>query len=219
MVRTPPEVTQQTYELVLSLIQSQHPGRVLLNLDEVAQVMTSHLGYEHSKEMVRRYAKSGQLIQGLRKSPKGMWLFPIPALAWSLATGLIVTEEEPPTAVRELFGNIQARSQSAPVSPRRGGRPPASSKRIAFVEGWMEIYRGNDVLTVYHWQADRIAETTHSTDQLGKPERQQLQRHQDAWMALQKQIDWLEGLELAQQRDGALNKKLSAKPGQSRNHS
>ena len=203
-----------TYRRFLSMLEDTFPRRVAINLEDAAQFLTQQVGMETSTEMARVYAKSGRLIPGLRKSPAGTWLFPLPALALGLADGFLASPEPPPEPV--VFRARAA--MRPPVASSRRGRPPRSSLGFVVIDDWLVDDLDKEPRAL-RWSPHVIDAAVETGKDLTQRERVRSDRSREAWESLAQRVDFIAGQRAAEERRRILEGAPAAVTGIGRHHS
>jgi hypothetical protein len=110
----------------LDLLKELFPRRVMLGVDEVAEVLAVG-GKAGSYEQTRRELKEGRIIPGLRKHG-GVWRVPLTAVAEALDRMIEITPAPQDKKVRRV--RPQA-SDAGTAYGARGRKPDALRARIA----------------------------------------------------------------------------------------
>jgi len=110
---------------MLPLLREMFPGKVMLTVEDVAQVLgrTGAGGYEQTREQLA----AGVIVPGLRKVG-GSWLVPITALASAL-DGLVQLNEEGMASPKALPARRAVLPSSPPGDRPRRGRIPNRLKQ------------------------------------------------------------------------------------------
>ena len=110
---------------MLPLLREMFPGKVMLTVEDVAQVLgrTGAGGYEQTREQLA----AGVIVPGLRKVG-GSWLVPITALAAALDS-LVQLDDEGRAAPKELPARRAVLPSNPLVDRPRRGRIPNRLKQ------------------------------------------------------------------------------------------
>lgn len=121
----------------LDLLKELFPRRIMLGVDEVAEVLA--VGGKHgSYEQTRRELKEGRIIPGLRKHG-GVWRVPLTAIAEALDRMVEIVPDRQGKKVRRVEPQT---NNAGAVYGARGRKPDALRARIVeYVERSLVVIR------------------------------------------------------------------------------